>query len=161
MKIILRLQSAMLKEINYYETTVKERSHYIDWERVHMVSCATIGYHLALKRGVDPILAAAACTCHDYGRIITGKQTNHANNGYQPVESFLRKTKLFNEEQIEQIAIAVKNHSKKEEVVKDADVLDFYQYGFKFATEAQKKRVESLLGHPVDVEIVDSSRLPE
>ena len=47
MKKILRLQSALLKEIDKYEKLVPERSHFIDWERVHITSCAKIGYMLA------------------------------------------------------------------------------------------------------------------
>ena len=65
MKKILRLQSALLKEIDKYEKLVPKRSHFIDWERVHITSCAKIGYMLAEERGVDPILAAAACAVHD------------------------------------------------------------------------------------------------
>ena len=168
MKKILRLQSAMLKEIDKYEKLVPDRAHFIDWERVHMVSCATLGYQLAVQRGIDPVLAAAACTCHDYGRIITGRQTDHAENGYLPVQDFLRGTGLFEEVEIGQIAIAVRNHSRKEvvgtpleEVVKDADVLDFYQYGYEFATGAQKSRLENLLGHAVETGIVDPDRIPD
>lgn len=142
MKKILRLQSALLKEIDKYEKLVPKRSHFIDWERVHITSCAKIGYMLAEERGVDPILAAAACAVHDYGRIITGRQEGHAEAGYLPVQEFLKnlEPKLFTDDEIAQIALAVKNHSKKgevgtqlEEIVKDADVLDFYQYGYNMA----------------------------
>ena len=111
---------------------------------------------LAEQRGVDPILAAAACAVHDYGRIITGKQEGHAEAGYEPVQEFLRGTELFDEDEIQQIAVAVKNHSKKgevgsplEEIVKDADVLDFYQYGYDVARKEQQDRLETLLGHKV------------
>lgn len=156
MKKILRLQSALLKEIDKYEKLVPKRSHFIDWERVHITSCAKIGYMLAEQRGVDPILAAAACAVHDYGRIITGKQEGHAEAGYEPVQEFLRGTELFDEDEIQQIAVAVKNHSKKgevgsplEEIVKDADVLDFYQYGYDVARKEQQGRLETLLGHKV------------
>lgn len=152
MKKILRLQSALLKEIDKYEALVPERDHFIDWERVHISSCAKLGYIMGEERGVDPILAAAACAVHDYGRIITGKQAGHAEAGYEPVKKFLKDTGLFTEEEIQQIAVAVKNHSKKsevgsplEEIVKDADVLDFYQYGYNFAREEQKTRLERLL----------------
>ena len=115
MKKILRLQSALLKEIDKYEKLVPKRSHFIDWERVHITSCAKIGYMLAEERGVDPILAAAACAVHDYGRIITGRQDGHAEAGYLPVQEFLKKLepKLFTDDEIAQIALAVKNHSKK------------------------------------------------
>lgn len=156
MKKILRLQSAMLKEIDKYEKLVQQRSHFIDWERVHIASCAKLGYIFAEQRGEDPVLAACACAVHDYGRIITGKQENHAEAGYEPVMKFLRGTDLFEEEEIRQIGTAVKNHSKKaevgtplEEIVKDADVLDFYQYGYGFARQEQKDRLEKLLGHEV------------
>ena len=157
MKKILRLQSALLKEIDKYEKLSPERDHFIDWERVHISSCAKIGYMLAEERGVDPILAACACACHDYGRIITGKQSGHAEAGYQPVQEFLRKTELFSDDEISQIAVAVKNHSKKaevgtplEEIVKDADVLDFYQYGYEMSRKEQQDRLETLLGHKVE-----------
>ena len=157
MKKILRLQSALLKEIDKYEKLIPERDHFIDWERVHISSCAKIGYMLAEERGVDPILAACACACHDYGRIITGKQSGHAEAGYQPVQEFLRKTELFSDDEISQIAVAVKNHSKKaevgtplEEIVKDADVLDFYQYGYDMSRKEQQDRLETLLGHKVE-----------
>lgn len=156
MKKLLRLQSALLKEIDKYEELVPERDHFIDWERVHIVSCAKIGYMMAEKRGVDPILAAAACACHDYGRIITGKQAGHAEAGYIPVQEFLKKTGLFSDEEIAQIAVAVRNHSKKEEIgspleeiVRDADVLDFYQYGYDVARRSQQDRLEKLLGRKV------------
>lgn len=157
MKKILRLQSALLKEIDKYEKLIPERDHFIDWERVHISSCAKIGYMLAEERGVDPILAACACACHDYGRIITGKQSGYAEAGYQPVQEFLRKTELFSDDEISQIAVAVKNHSKKaevgtplEEIVKDADVLDFYQYGYEMSRKEQQDRLETLLGHKVE-----------
>lgn len=152
MKRLLRLQSALLKEIDRYETLIPERDHFIDWERVHISSCAKLGYLLAEKRGMDPELAACACACHDYGRIITGKQKGHAEAGYLPVQEFLAETNLFTESEIRQIALAVKNHSKKsevhgplEEIVKDADVLDFYQYGYEFVREEQRVRLEALL----------------
>ena len=156
MKKILRLQSALLKEIDKYEELIPERDHFIDWERVHISSCAKIGYMIAEERGVDPILAAAACSCHDYGRIITGKQAGHAEAGYEPVKKFLKGTGLFDDDEINQIATAVKNHSKKseigsplEEIVKDADVLDFHQYGYATARKEQQDRLEKLLGHKI------------
>ena len=156
MKKILRLQSALLKEIDKYEELIPERDHFIDWERVHISSCAKIGYMIAEERGVDPILEAAACSCHDYGRIITGKQAGHAEAGYEPVKKFLKGTGLFDDDEINQIATAVKNHSKKseigsplEEIVKDADVLDFHQYGYATARQEQQDRLEKLLGHKI------------
>ena len=151
MKRLLRLQSQLLREIEKYEKLVPDRDKFIDWERVHLASSARLGYLLAVARGVDPELAACACAVHDYGRIITGKQEGHAEAGYLPGKEFLRRTELFTEEEIEQLALAIKNHSRKseigtpiEEIVKDADVIDFYQYGFGFSREEQRLRYEKL-----------------
>lgn len=152
MKRLLRLQSELLKEIDKYEKLVPERDKFIDWERVHMASCARLGYLIGQAREVDPELASCACAVHDYGRIITGKQKGHAEAGYLPVKKFLKDTGLFSEEEIETIALVVKNHSKKseigtaiEEIAKDADVIDFYQYGFGFDRDEQKLRYEKML----------------
>ena len=102
-------------------------------------SSARVAWLLALRRGADPELAAAAAAVHDYGRIVTGRQADHAEAGYLPVREFLRENKLFSDAEIETIALAVKNHSSKtvvgtaiEEIVKDADVIDCCQYGLPF-----------------------------
>lgn len=152
MNRLLKLQSKLLKEIDKYEKLIPERDQPGDWERVHISSCAKIGYLFAEERGIDPILAASACACHDYGRIITGKQAGHAEAGYEPVKAFLRETGLFAEEEIEKIAVAVRNHSNKaeigtalEEIVKDADVLDFHQYGYEMPRKEQQDRLDKLL----------------
>lgn len=151
MKRLLQLQSRLLREIEKYEKLVSERDKMIDWERVHMASCARLGYLMAIGRGVDPELASCACAVHDYGRILTGKQEGHAEAGYLPGKEFLYQTELFKEEEIEIIAMAIKNHSRKseigsplEEIVKDADVVDFYQYGYGFSREEQRIRYEKL-----------------
>lgn len=152
MNKLFKLQRALLKVIDWYEKEIPERDEPGDWERVHMARSSAIGHDLAMKRGVDPLLAAAACSCHDYGRIITGKQKNHAEVGYEPVKEFLRGLEIFDEDQIEQIAVAVKNHSKKEEVgtpleeiVKDADVLDCYRYDISLPRPSQRERLARLL----------------
>lgn len=152
MKRLLRLQSQLLRQIEKYEESVPERDKFIDWERVHMASCARLGYLMAQTRGVDPELASCACAVHDYGRIITGKQEGHAEAGYLPGKEFLRSTGLFTEDEIEIMGLAIYNHSRKsetgtpiEEIVKDADVIDFYQYGFGFSREEQKLRYEKML----------------
>ncbi len=151
MKRLLRLQSQLLREIEKYEALVPDRDQFIDWEKVHMASCARLGYLMALERGVDADLAACACAVHDYGRIITGRQKGHGEAGYLPGKEFLRKTGLFLEEEVERLSLAIKNHSNKseigtpiEEIVKDADVIDYYQYGFGFSRDEQRERYEKL-----------------
>lgn len=154
MKRLLRLQSSLLREIEKQEKIEIKRDQLLDWERVHLASCARLGYLMAVARGVDPELAACACAIHDYGRIITGKQEGHAEAGYLPGTEFLKQTGLFNDKEIEELAMAIRNHSKKsevgtpiEEIVKDADVIDFYQYGLGFAREEQKKRYEDMMNN--------------
>lgn len=154
MNRLLALQSILLAEIDKYDKLISERDYPIEWEKVHISSCAKIGYLLAEGRNVDPELAAAACACHDYGRIITGKQSGHAEAGYEPIQGLLRKSGLYPAHEIEMIATAVKNHSKKsevgsplEEIVKDADVLDFYQYGYDMRRKEQQDRLEKLLSY--------------
>jgi len=153
MKRLLQLQSLLLREIDKYEKLVPERDKFPDWERLHMASCARLGYLMAEARGADQGLASCACAVHDYGRIITGKQEDHAEAGYLPGKEFLSNTGLFSEEEIEIMALSIKNHSRKsevgtpiEEIVKDADVIDFYQYGFGFSREEQRLRYEKLIG---------------
>ncbi len=153
MNKLLKLQGALLDEIEKYGKLIgdEERDEPLIWEKVHISSCAKIGYLLAEQRNVDPILAACACAIHDYGRIITGKQAGHAEAGYLPVQEFLKKTSLFSDEEIKILSIAVKNHSNKsdigtdiEEIVKDADVLDFHQYGYEMPREEQQRRLNQL-----------------
>ena len=117
-----------------------------------MVSSGRIGWILALERDENPELAACASAVHDYGRIITGKQKAHAEEGYEPVKIFLRNLKIFNDDEVETIATAVKNHSKKteigtpiEEIVKDADVIDCFQYGIPFDRPEKEDRYNKWL----------------
>ena len=147
---VLKLQKIYLDEIDKY-SDVEGRDKDISWEKIHMSSCARVGYILAAKRGLDCDLAAIACAIHDYGRVITGVQKGHAEAGYGPVQEFLRKTEMFSEDEIIKIAVAVKNHSKKgeiggplEEIVKDADCLDFDMYGYELPRQEQKDRLKRL-----------------
>ncbi len=122
----------------------------MEWERLHMASSARCAWMLALQRGgCDPELAACAAAVHDFGRILTGKQKGHAEAGYIPVKDFLEESGLFSAEEMESIAEAVKNHSRKtetgtilEEIVKDADVIDCYQYGCPFDRPEKEERYE-------------------
>ncbi|HCM28518.1 MAG: metal-dependent phosphohydrolase [Treponema sp. GWB1_62_6] len=151
MNRIYKIQKVMLVKIKECEAIPITREKSLDWERIHMVGCAKIGLSLAGRRGVDPDLAAMACAVHDFGRIITGINEGHAEAGYGPVQEFLAKLGFVTEDEIRQIAIAVKNHSRKgeigsplEELVKDADLIDFRQYGFDFEREDQRLRYERI-----------------
>ena len=147
----LKIQYELLKVINSSPTDIP-RDETLEWEAVHMASSARTAWLLALERGVDPELAACAAAVHDYGRIITGVQKNHAEAGFYPVKEFLQSTDMFTDEEIETIALAVKNHSSKtvvgtpiEEIVKDADVIDCYQLGLPFDRPEKEERYNDWL----------------
>lgn len=151
MNKVIKLQIDLLKIINAQDESLP-RDETLDWERLHMASSARVAWLLALERGADPELCAAAATVHDFGRIITGLQTDHAEAGFLPVQDFLRCVSVFSEDEITIIAQAVKNHSRKteigticEEIVKDADVIDCYQYGLPFDRPEKRQRYESWL----------------
>ncbi|HHT16121.1 MAG TPA: HD domain-containing protein [Papillibacter sp.] len=128
------------------------RDEPLDFERLHVASCGRLGWLLAMERGADPELAAAAAAMHDIGRIVTGRQSGHAEAGYEPAKAFLKESGLFTDEEIDIIATAVRNHSSKtvvgtviEEIVKDADVIDCYHYGMPFDRSEKKERYENWL----------------
>ena len=151
MNRFLKLQYALLEVIASQEDT-PERDETLYWETVHMASCGRTAWLLALERGVDPELPACAAVVHDYGRIITGVQKDHANAGFLPVQDFLKSTGLFTPAEIAKIAAAVKNHSSKtitgsdmDEIVKDADVIDCYQLGLPFDRPEKERRYNEWL----------------
>ncbi|MDF2634916.1 MAG: metal-dependent phosphohydrolase sub protein [Pelosinus sp.] len=152
MNRVFKIQEKMLEKILEFENKKVERDISLSWERIHLASCAAVGRILALKRGVDPELSAIACSIHDYGRIITGKQQDHATVGYEPLKLFLRESGYFTLNEIELLSTAAKNHSNKkevgspiEEIVKDADVFDCYQYGLSLDREEQRVRLKIIL----------------
>jgi uncharacterized protein len=151
MNRIFTLQQAILQTINEHQNIDRTDAPPLDWERIHMISCAKVGYVLAIERELDPILCACACAVHDFGRILTGCQTNHGEVGALTVREFLRDSTLFTEDEISKISLAVANHSKKgevgtplEELVKDADLIDYESYGQIFKRQEQIDRFERL-----------------
>ena len=151
MSRITELQYRLLEYIRTLPKTA-ERDETLEWEQIHMASASRTAYLLALERGIDPELPACAASVHDFGRILTGKQSGHAEAGYLPVRDFLRSTGLFTTEEIDTISLAVKNHSSKtvagtpiEEIVKDADVIDCYQYGTPFDRPEKEIRYRNWL----------------
>ena len=153
MNRLLKLENLLLDVINQQEGKCMDRDETLNWERIHMASSARLAWEMALERkNADPEIAACAAAVHDFGRILTGRQKDHAEAGYEPVRVFLKETGLFTEEETEIIAQAVKNHSSKtevgtavEEIVKDADVVDCYQYGYPFDRPEKETRYRDWL----------------
>ena len=96
-----RMQEAYLDYIAAQEGKLLDRDETLNWERMHMASCARLGYLMAQERGVDPDLSACACAIHDIGRVVTGRQAGHAQAGLAPARAFLVGTGLFSPEEAE------------------------------------------------------------
>ncbi len=147
MNRLSKLQALLLKYIK--ETGNDNRRAYpLSWEIVHIASAPQFAQLLAEKRGADAELAAIATAVHDFGRIVTGVQENHAEAGYEPLKKWLENTGLFDDGEIETIALASKNHSGKEEegtaieeIVKDSDIVDCYLHGHPITKDAHRKRL--------------------
>lgn len=97
---------------------------------------------LALRRNLNPELAATCGMLHDvyYMTDITGN--NHAENGSKLAREILTEMGSYTKEEIDIVCTAIKNHSNKrfvegiyDELLKDADVLDhcFYNNAFPIA----------------------------
>jgi uncharacterized protein len=146
-----RVSRELLKFLNEQDTFDLKRDVSLTWERIHSLGSGRIASLLAAKRGVDVEVSYSAGALHDFGRLVTGKQENHAEKGYEPVKGFLKSLNIFSEKEIEEVALAVKNHSRKEiagtpleEIAKDCDILDCYYLGLQPKKEAHLKRFAAL-----------------
>ncbi len=149
MNRILIVQTAVLELIAAQEGREIQRDESLDWERLHLASCAALGFLMAEEQGEDPALAAVACSLHDVGRILTGKQEGHAPAGRAPARVLLERLDLFTPAEIDLVAEAVACHSDKdqigtplEEIVKDADVVACRQYGLPLEGAARRERYD-------------------
>ena len=120
---------------------------------VHLYGVAAIASLLALKRGVDPQLSAVAGMLHDVATYQTGDSTDHARRSSREAGKILRETGCFTPEEIPAICTAILHHSSKEEVhskfdelLKDADVLQHYLYNTSSALiEKERGRLVGVL----------------
>jgi uncharacterized protein len=141
----------LLRFLDEQEKRDLRREVSLTWERIHSLGSARIACILAARRGTDVELGFAAGALHDFGRILTGRQENHGENGYEPVKEFLKRMGIFSEPEVEEVSRAVRNHSRKEvvgtfleEIAKDCDILDCYFLGLPPRKEAHRKRFEAL-----------------
>ena len=90
---------------------------------------------LALRRGLDPELAATSGMLHDIYQVAAGTIEQHAVKGAEVAEELLRSMDLYSDKEIAIITTAISRHSKKrklhdpyDEVLKDADVMSHCLY---------------------------------
>ncbi|MEN6521891.1 MAG: metal-dependent phosphohydrolase [Armatimonadota bacterium] len=129
-----------------------DRDRDLDWEYEHMNDSVKYGRILAKHRNLSADLAACAVALQNIGRISTGKSEGHAESGYEPAKSFLAALKCFTQHEIEQIASAVKNHSRKDhvdapldELSKDVDIYVRYIHGDEFKMDHEHRRLSAIL----------------
>lgn len=97
----------------------------------HLYGVSEFGALLALRRDLDPELAAVCGMLHDIYQITGNSMEQHAVKGAEKSREILEAIGLYSEEEIEIITTAISRHSKKrkvhdgayDELLKDADVL--------------------------------------
>jgi len=127
---------------------------------VHLYGVAAVGVLLALKRGLDPQLAALAGMLHDLWTYQTGlRDSRHGQHSAVLARQILGSHTTLGEAEIEAIAEAIARHSDKlavdgelAELLKDADVLQYYLYNPVFkqpgGREQRLKRLAQECGLP-------------
>ena len=108
---------------------------------------------LALRRGLNPELAATCGMLHDIYQVVPGILTKHGEEGAKQAKSILKKLKLYSDDEIGIITHAISKHSKKrkihgpyDELLKDADVLSHCLYNLDFPiVDKEVERYNKLL----------------
>ena len=129
----------------------KPRDRELDHEYAHIREAVRHAKTIASKRKIDPDLAGTVAAIQNIGRILTGKSEGHAEAGYLPAKRFLEDMGCFTPKEIEQIATAVRNHSRKaykdaplDELAKDVDIYTRFLDGHEFAQPADVDRLHRI-----------------
>ena len=96
----------------------------------HLYGVSLAATMLAMKRGLDPELAAMAAMLHDLHAYKSGSYDDHAHKGAELAREILTELGLTNQEETEIICSAIYHHDDKRsvdapmaELLKDADVI--------------------------------------
>lgn len=102
---------------------------------IHSYGVAQAAALLAIKRGLDPELAAVAGILHDIYAYVAGSYENHDIKGAELAREILNDINLFSNDEIEIVCTAIFNHDDRQgkhspydEILKDADILQPYLY---------------------------------
>jgi uncharacterized protein len=128
------------------DLTDEDRYLPLVWSHMHMYSTMQLGKLVALKRGIDPELAAMTCMFHDIYSLMTGQYKDHGIKAEKHIREIIDEynieirdeLKPITDIEIEKIISAIKVHSDKlqisseplTELLKDVDTLDSYLHGF-------------------------------
>ncbi len=112
----------------------------------HLYGVCDFATLLAVRRGLDPEIAAACGMMHDIYPLTTGSYEQHGPRGAELARRLLLELDVFTAEEIDVIATAISRHSRKEmvhepydEVLKDADVLHHWLYNTRLPTKADEE----------------------
>jgi len=102
---------------------------------IHLYGVSEYCTLLAIRRELDPEIAATCGMLHDIYQITGGTVEEHAVKGAVEAEKILRSMDSYSDEEIAVITTAISRHSKKrkfhdpyDELLKDADVLSHSLY---------------------------------
>ncbi|NHK30059.1 MAG: HD domain-containing protein [Asgard group archaeon] len=125
--------------------TNDDRLFNLTWSFMHMYGSMQIGKLLALKRGIDPELAAITCAFHDIYTLLEGKGRDHALKAEKYIRQIIaeynnkwrQELPPITSDELTRIVEAIKTHSDKKtkstdplaELLKDVDTLDSYLHG--------------------------------
>lgn len=120
---------------------------------VHLYGVSATCSLLALKRGLDPQLAAIIGMLHDLSTYQSGNSIDHAELGAAAAAQILTDAGDFSLAELSIIESAIAHHSDKvsihspyDELLKDADVLQHYLYNTDFPLSMVKqKRLTNIL----------------
>jgi len=140
-----RLASMLLEE--WKDLSDEGRDLPIRWNVMHMFSSSQLAKVLAMRRGLNPELAALAAALHDIAVVATKRTEGHAQAAEKHVRDAVARynngpwttlPKITAEEE-DALVNAIVQHSDKEavtgnplvELLKDVDSLDRYLHGVK------------------------------
>jgi len=119
----------------------------------HLYSVSEYCALLAIRRDMDPELAATSGMLHDIYQITAGTIEEHAVKGAAEAERILMSMNSYSKEEIAVITTAISRHSKKrkfhepyDELLKDADVMSHCFYNTDFSViEKDAARYDKIL----------------
>ncbi|MBD3190313.1 MAG: HD domain-containing protein [Candidatus Heimdallarchaeota archaeon] len=143
------------------ELSEDDRELPIVWSVMHMYSTMQLAKIVALKRGINPELAALTAVFHDCFTLLTGSTEDHGKNAEKYIREIIDdynsdlsgELAKISEEEMNRIIYAVSVHSNKKEIVndslaelmKDVDSLDGFLHGMTiYPGSSRAKRINNL-----------------
>ena len=119
---------------------------------VHLHGVAECARLIAYRRGLNDELLSVAGLLHDIYAYTKDNQKDHARYASEQARSILKESKLFKKKEIDKICTAIffhsnksDKHSKFDEALKDADVLQhFVMEPWKEIAKRKDKRLRKL-----------------